>query len=256
MVNMAAEEELDIPEEIRNAGSGCNEDVKSEDEISVGCPSPAPKYSESELSRSSEEEMQHDDYFKPLKRLKMMQIEQVSYSIGGSNKKIKKPRPPRRQSLPEDHGSSHNNNNNNSGVKSFSILDILNHRPAKETRIVRPWDIGAESTSCIPPPAHRGLLPPPLLYRLPAAPRPKSAELYETCSSGRSSTGGSDCCTSPDIINCVSPRRPPPSQQAQRKGKNDTSPLDALFQMTSKTFEELNGESQGKKDKVLHASLK
>ncbi|KAK9501366.1 hypothetical protein O3M35_012102 [Rhynocoris fuscipes] len=138
----------------------------------------------------------------------MMQIEQVSYSIGANSKKSKKPRPIRRQSLPEEQG----------GVKSFSILDILNHRPAKETRIVRPWDIGAESTS------------------LPGAPRPKSAELYETCSSGRSSTG-----------DCVSPRRPTPVQhQQQRKGKNDTSPLDALFQMTSKTFEELNGESQGK----------
>ncbi|XP_024085014.1 uncharacterized protein LOC112127800 [Cimex lectularius] len=219
MVNMAAEEGLFREREER-----------SEDEISVGCPSPAQKYSESEedRSRSSEEDRQ-DDYFKPLKRLKMMQIEQVSYSMPG--KKTKRIRP-RRQSLPDEQA----------GVKSFSILDILNHRPARETRIVRPWDFGrAEGSSCLPPPAHRGLLPPPpLLYRLPAS-RPKSAELYETCSSGRSSTAGSDCCTSPDI---VSPRRPQ-AQQQRKGGKNDTSPLDALFQMTSKTFEELNGESQG-----------
>ncbi|KAF6209385.1 hypothetical protein GE061_015132, partial [Apolygus lucorum] len=231
MVNMAAEEGL-----FRE-----REEDRSEDEISVGCPSPAAYKNEDnseDNSRDSEGEERPDDYFKPLKRLKMMQIEQVSYSIAG--KKAKRIRPTRRQSLPEEQGA---------GVKSFSILDILNHRPAKETRIVRPWDFGtAEGTSCVPPPAHRGLLPPPpLLYRLPSLPpgsRPKSAEMYETCSSGRSSTAGSDCCTSPDILNCVSPRRPQPTQQQRKLGKNDTSPLDALFQMTSKTFEELNGESQ------------
>lgn len=176
---------------------------RSDEEISVGCPSPAPR------SCSSEEEK--DDYFRPLKRLKMMQIDQVSYSIGkGKTKKMR----PRRTSSP--------------ALKSFSILDILSHRNNKDkeeetlvssTRIVRPWDEVPR-------------LAPPLLYRLPPHP-----ELYETCSSGRSSA--SDC-TSPDIINCTLPR-----QQQPRKSPN-SSPLDALFQMTSKTFEELNGEqSQG-----------
>lgn len=190
---------------------------KSEDEISVGCPSP-PKY-DSDASEI------HDDYFKPLKKLKMVQIDKVTYSISSSKKKKRQ----RRQSLESAETGTN-------GVKSFSILDILNHRPARESRIVRPWDEGG---SCLP--AHRGLLPPPpILYR------PKSADMYETCSSGRSST--SECCTSPDIVPCG-------RQQQSRKPK-DTSPLDALFQMTSKTFEELNGESgQGKFDSFVTSKL-
>lgn len=137
------------------------------------------------------------------------------------------------------------------GVKSFSILDILNHRPrTKEetktesgTKIVRPWDSkAAESTG--------------------KRSRPKSAdfcysETLSTCSSDRSSTAGSlggsgsDCCTSPDIINCsVSGTSGGTSRQQQRpagkavQGKN-TSPLDALFQMTNKTFDGMNGETSG-----------
>lgn len=139
------------------------------------------------------------------------------------------------------------------GVKSFSILDILNHRPKgkEETKaesggkIVRPWDsktadsVGKRS-------------------------RPKSAdfcysETLSTCSSDRSSTAGSlggsgsDCCTSPDIINCsVSGTSGGTSRQQPRvagksaQGKN-TSPLDALFQMTNKTFDGMNGETSGGK---------
>lgn len=219
---------------------------------------------------SSEEDGEHreDEYFKPLKKLKMMKIDKVSYSISNRAKSASKRvyRPvaspkentsvPRRQSLDES----------SNGVKSFSILDILNHRPAKETkveeardtvmpsRIVRPWDFEDPGGPCLPPPAHRGLVPPPphlLLeryHRVHQHLRPKSADFcssYDTCSSsGRSSTGGSDCCTSPDILNCSvsspNPRRAP--SQQPRKGKSSSSPLDALFQMTSKTFEDLNGE--------------
>ncbi|KAG8257193.1 hypothetical protein J6590_054781 [Homalodisca vitripennis] len=230
---------------------------------------------------SSEDDTEHreDEYFKPLKKLKMMQIDKVSYSINRakSSKRIHRPHQShspkeststvRRQSL-EDSSSN--------GVKSFSILDILNHRPSKgvrleeprdtvvPTRIVRPWDYGGledPSGSCLPPPAHRGLIPPPpplLLeryHRVHQHLRPKSADFcssYDTStcsSSGRSSTGGSDCCTSPDILNCTvnSPgpahqRRPPPQTQRKSGKQASSSPLDALFQMTSKTFEELNGE--------------
>lgn len=233
------------------------------------------------LTFSSEDDQEHreDEYFKPLKKLKMMQIDKVSYSINRtkSSKRIHRPHQShspkeststvRRQSL-EDSSSSN-------GVKSFSILDILNHRPSKgtvrseeprdtvvPTRIVRPWDYGGledPSGSCLPPPAHRGLIPPPpplLLeryHRVHQHLRPKSADFcssYDTStcsSSGRSSTGGSDCCTSPDILNCtVSPgsvqRRPPPPAPRKSSKQQGNSPLDALFQMTSKTFEELNGE--------------
>lgn len=250
-------------------------------------------------SFSSEEENDRpeDDYFKPLKKLKMMQIDKLSYSISGRSKipkRIHRPNPlqtpnestssARRQSFPDDVSNS------SSGVKSFSILDILNHSPSKTkleeskdavtpTRIVRPWDYGGMNdpgSSCIPPPAHRGLIPPPPMlfdryhHRIHQL-RPKSADFcfsYDTStcsSSGRSSTGGSDCCTSPDIINCAvsSPapvhtthRRPPSSHVGQRKssgGKSqDSSPLDALYQMTSKTFEELNGES-GPGRRIIHS---
>ncbi|KAL0276913.1 UNVERIFIED_CONTAM: hypothetical protein PYX00_004374 [Menopon gallinae] len=139
------------------------------------------------------------------------------------------------------------------GVKSFSILDILNHRPrTKEeakgdsgSKIVRPWDSKTEQSSG-------------------KRTRPKSAdfcysETLSTCSSDRSSTAGSlggsgsDCCTSPDIINCsVSGTSSGSSRQQQRptgkasQGKN-TSPLDALFQMTNKTFDGMNGETSGGK---------
>jgi hypothetical protein len=172
--------------------------------------------------------------------------------------------------------SKHINNNQGTGVKSFSILDILNHRPRTNTndravsesnsaRIVRPWDLNTTN----------GVSSPPLLHH-----RPKSADLCyasetlsSTCSSGRSSTAGSiasDCCTSPDIITnspttsaahvrhhaaIVSQhhRNFSTAQRATSSGKGssvsgsgkipNTSPLDALFQMTSKTFEELNGEA-------------
>lgn len=261
------------------------------------------------------ERLQDDDYFKPLKKLKMIQIDKVSYSISGNNRSKSAKRAHqriqqqqnqeatsvRRQSLTEEVTSA----SAGGGVKSFSILDILNHRPLKgaqrleepkesvvNTRIVRPWDYGnldeVAGSSCIPPPAHRGLIPPPPMlidrfhHRVHHM-RPKSADFcssYDTStcsSSGRSSTGGSDCCTSPDIINCTvsspnpvhgsSHRRSGHQAQthsSQRKssggggggGKTQT-PLDALFQMTSKTFEELNGEaSTGKSSYVLHYSVK
>lgn len=243
---------------------------EDEEEISVGCPSPvmaegmSPASSDSgrtsissasttvkcRRSCTSEEEndQPEDDYFKPLKRLKMMKIDKVSYSISGKTKTIPNKRihrtkeaascSLRRQSLPEESPTA-------AGVKSFSILDILNHRPAKDSgpKIVRPWDYGGleESTaSCLPP------APPPALIQV----RPKSADFCSsTCSSGRSSTA-SDCCTSPDILNCSlsSSRARQQSLATSRKALHgakppNTSPLDALFQMTSKTFEELNGES-------------
>lgn len=320
---------------------GCHQPMSSdeeEDEISVGCPSPAPeritegcpsdedswqRRTESfVLSRrhdpeerssgdevensdertsslssasttihcrrpshtcSSEDDQEHreEEYFKPLKKLKMMQIDKVSYSINRS-KTPKRIHRPHQSHSPRESSSAvrrQSLEDSSSGVKSFSILDILNHRPALQkggrleeprdsvvpTRIVRPWDYGVEdpSGSCLPPPAHRGLIPPPpplLLERYHRQAlqhlRPKSADFcssYDTStcsSSGRSSTGGSDCCTSPDILNCTvsSPgtahhqRRPPPQPQRKQGKPQGASPLDALFQMTSKTFEELNGE--------------
>ncbi|XP_069674218.1 homeobox protein DTH-2-like [Periplaneta americana] len=251
------------------------EDDDDDGDISVGCPSPAlsgppaddgkitPPESSSSSSSScfsssrttvadphSEETIDEDDYFKPLKKLKMMQINKVVMAAH------KQPA----TSVAVKHAS-----NAVAGVKSFSILDILNHRPrttsdSNPARIVRPWDL--DTSNGVASPHHR----------------PKSADLCyasetlsSTCSSGRSSIA-SDCCTSPDIINCTITSSPTTSQQArhhavvgqhhrhfsttQRASSSaksssasgsaktpNTSPLDALFQMTSKTFEELNGEA-------------
>ncbi|EFN89710.1 hypothetical protein EAI_01026 [Harpegnathos saltator] len=55
-----------------------------------------------------------DDYFKPLKRLKMVQMQH------------------------SDEEDERERESNDRGVKSFSILDILSHRP--KAKIVRPWD--------------------------------------------------------------------------------------------------------------------
>ncbi|KAK0164480.1 hypothetical protein PV328_003104 [Microctonus aethiopoides] len=60
-----------------------------------------------------------DDYFKPLKRLKMVPIQQ------------------------SDDEDERDRDSNERGVKSFSILDILSHRP--KAKIVRPWDTNESS---------------------------------------------------------------------------------------------------------------
>lgn len=229
-----------------------------------------------------------EEYFKPLKRLKMMKIDKTSFSISERSKSNLNKRLYR-------HHHHHNNNHKVSpvdedscqtvaGVKSFSICDILSHKPSKtaptpvatlpqtSSKIVRPWDCEpheeAANPYLIPPPAHRGILPQPPLFLSQFhqqqmalhLQRVKSEDLssaYESCSSsGRSSTGGSDCCTSPDVLNCSvqstpasvsqhSSQRNRNEQQQRSKssnGKSNSSPLDALFQLTSKTFDELNGD--------------
>uniref|UniRef100_A0A2S2R6G5 Uncharacterized protein n=1 Tax=Sipha flava TaxID=143950 RepID=A0A2S2R6G5_9HEMI len=163
------------------------------------------------------------------------------------------------------------------------------HHPAEDVgKIVRPWTEEYQPSPCssfAPPPP-----PPPPAHRQPAAVvsalfphslfiqhlqhqqqhhhnqhqqhhhhhhnnhlRPKSAD-YETstCTSGRSSTDGSDCCTSPEIASCTQSNPSSSSTAAARKqqaagGKNNdnSSPLDALFQMTSKTFDQLHGDPSG-----------
>lgn len=281
------------------------EDGEDDGDISVGCPSPAPSgpqqvdsssssssscFSSSrttvaEQDTHSEETLDDDDYFKPLKKLKMMQINKVAVALSTNHKQL-----PTNVTVASVPASRNINNNQGTGVKSFSILDILNHRPRTETkervvsetnsaRIVRPWDLNTSNGVSSPPPLHH---------------RPKSADLCyasetlsSTCSSGRSSTAGSvasDCCTSPDIINCTVTNSPTTSaaqvrhhaavvaqhhrhfsaaQRATSSGKvssasvggktPNTSPLDALFQMTSKTFEELNGEAVSGKSARISA---
>ncbi|KAJ8918857.1 hypothetical protein NQ315_011147 [Exocentrus adspersus] len=203
----------------------------SEDEISVGCPSPAlhpsPNYSH---RRSSDQSPSYtttttcrcpddgEDYFKPLKKLKMVEVEterRISPTVDVEER--------------------------NDGVKSFSIIDILNHKPSKPqcNRIVRPWDIDPEIEA-----QHQRLesFHRQLKVQQLALLRPEFAfnvSYTSETGSDRSSSVASDCC-SPDIISPPSQRQRQQQQQGKQPG---ATPLDALFQMTSKTFDSSAGES-------------
>ncbi|XP_076245200.1 uncharacterized protein LOC143185820 [Calliopsis andreniformis] len=199
-----------------------------------------------------------DDYFKPLKRLKMVQVQH------------------------SDDEDERDRDANERGVKSFSILDILSHRP--KAKIVRPWDTVESNLS------HRHHLhqqqhqQPHHQHHLhhhhnhSTAPRDLSLmgmslasmsgsisepPLSSSSSSGRSSVSDSG---SPDPLahhhslhHGMHPGLHHPALQQQQQqqqfkrktsqqhgsqaghhGKRTTgqgSPLDALFQMTSKTFD-------------------
>jgi hypothetical protein len=168
-----------------------------DDEISVGCPSPSPG-----CCREPE------DYFKPLKRLKMVETERRTSPTVELDERT-------------------------DGVKSFSIVDILNHKPAKAqgTRIVRPWDIDPDVQRLET--LHRHLKAQQLALLRPEFAAFNASYASET-GSDRSSSVASDCC-SPDIV---------PPQRHRQQGKNPgATPLDALFQMTSKTFDSSSGET-------------
>lgn len=209
----------------------------SDDEISVGCPSPAlnsPKnsenyspnspYTKSECNEDSSCRCKDEpeDYFKPLKRLKMVHIQtdrRISPTIEIEDR--------------------------TEGVKSFSIADILNHRPSKSVsnRIVRPWDPDPETE------AQQNLERLHRHFKVQqqmAMLRQDYANTFGTSytsetGSDRSSSVASDCC-SPDIVTTTRQRQ----QQQQQKAPGST-PLDALFQMTSKTFDSNQGEGSGGK---------
>ncbi|XP_012261269.2 lateral signaling target protein 2 homolog [Athalia rosae] len=276
---------------------------EDEDEISVGCPSPLPlvvvtpnedeeryspsreDYSERLSPRSYQEEMEDDerysrdvdyrmsgsarlsegrvqldrdvttfreddrivapttggpdDYFKPLKKLKMVQIQQ------------------------SDEEDERERDASERGVKSFSILDILSHRP--KAKIVRPWDTVESNHSHLNHHHHHH-------HHHHSRPRDLSLvgmslasmsgsmsepPLSSSSSSGRSSVSDSG---SPDPLthhhhalhHGMHPglhhhmqqfKRKMPQQHNSQGGQNSKrspgqgSPLDALFQMTSKTFD-------------------
>jgi len=228
-----------------------------------------------------------DDYFKPLKRLKMVQVQHS-----------------------EDEDEREREASNDRGVKSFSILDILSHRP--KAKIVRPWDTADSGVGL----QHRGhaqhqhqqmqhhhphhhhhhhhgthhhpahVTGPRDLSLMSMSLASMSGSISEpplssSSSSGRSSVSDSG---SPDplahhhhhhaalhhaaihpglhhpALQQPQPQQPQQQQQFKRKtpqqhgshagqnGKRTTgqgSPLDALFQMTSKTFD-AGEHSQGK----------
>lgn len=221
-----------------------------------------------------------DDYFKPLKRLKMVQMQH------------------------SDEEDERERESNERGVTSFSILDILSHRP--KAKIVRPWDTVDSSLSHQhrhhlqqQQPHHQHHQHP--LHHLhhhsghpghATGPRDLSLmgmslasmsgsisepPLSSSSSSGRSSVSDSG---SPDPLThhhhhhtalhhaAIHPglhhpalqqsqqqqqqfKRKTPQQHGSHAGQNGKrttgqgSPLDALFQMTSKTFD-AGEHSQGK----------
>nr|XP_045595052.1 proton channel OtopLc-like [Procambarus clarkii] len=136
-----------------------------------------------------------DEYFKPLKKLRMIQLQQEEAAAAALAART------------------------NAGVKSFSIMEILSHKPvvvkapdAAGGRIVRPWDTDDDEEGS----------------------RPQSVD--DMSVSSASSSGGSPrpASSGPGSGN---------SGQARARGK-DGNPLDALFQMTSKTFEGLKSGQQ------------
>ncbi|XP_011693034.1 PREDICTED: muscle-specific homeobox protein tinman-like [Wasmannia auropunctata] len=206
-----------------------------------------------------------DDYFKPLKRLKMVQMQH------------------------SDEEDERERESNDRGVKSFSILDILSHRP--KAKIVRPWDttdsgLGHQHRHHLQQQHHHqhhlhhhhhhsshpshatGPRDLSLMGMSLASMSGSISEppLSSSSSSGRSSVSDSG---SPDPLahhhhhhaalhhagihpGLHHPALQQPQQQLKRKmpqqhgshagqnGKRTTgqgSPLDALFQMTSKTFD-------------------
>lgn len=214
--------------------------ASSEDEISVGCPSPPASPA--------------DDYFKPLKKLKMVPLEREEPQA------TRRPASPEERNIPTAHRHF-------DGVKSFSILDILSHRPQQEQKkIVRPWDLHArESAHALQrlqqqlrleqqlqlqqhmelgepwrsrelqlelgePWRARAELQLELQQLRAQRLLGRSAADSETASSRSSS--GSECC---------SPGGARPNNRARAPPLG--TPLDALFQMTSKTFEANSSEA-------------
>ncbi|XP_001650563.2 homeobox protein B-H2 isoform X1 [Aedes aegypti] len=245
-------------------------------EISVGSPSPPPvdhhhhHHLQNHHNRS-------DDYFSPLKRLRMVEHHSTS-----PKEPSPKPEPP---SPPPTAASSA------SSVKSFSIADILgrdtessnrdsalalhHHHStlqAAATKIVRPWD---HLRGPIPV---RPFLPPALLHyehRLALDYHQQLQEHFraqaqllrhmsmdiipsESGSERSSSAASGDCC-SPEIGRSSEHQ----SSQSSSSGSNNNNggangsgkvagqkttpngtPLDALFQMTNKNFDEGNEDGE------------
>lgn len=267
----------DASHEHQQITNNCNGDDSDDSDISVGgCPSytppsrTPPSVGDNRYSPPSSPSCSHplprsppppqhsdDEYFKPLKKLRMMQLqkhelekEQTQHSSSSSI----------HDTVAESSCSTNNNNNNNNvnnnnsvnvtdptcrapiaqsiGVKSFSIHDILAHEPPTPPtialqhlqhlqqqqsvhialatrRIVRPWDTDEDDED----------------------PPDDEEDSMSVCSSSDASSvigsprGGSEGGVTPA----------PPG--GRRKSGN---PLDALFQMTSKTFNQLkNGTTAG-----------
>lgn len=220
-------------------------------EISVGAPSPPPP--QSETRRGGE------DYFRPLKKLK-----------GINSHRERSATPPSRSSL-EGVKSFSIADILGHDATSISVpqhnQQNLHHQP---TKIVRPWDHLRGPVHAVRP-----FLPPALLhyehrlaldYQRHLEHLNAQAQLLRHMNmsmdiipsesgSDRSSSAASDCC-SPEIGSSGSrlsehhhqaqqPTSPHHggTQHHSQKTKPNGTPLDALFQMTNKSFDESQGDN-------------
>lgn len=232
-------------------------------EISVGSPSPPPS---DHNECNTDGKTNREEYFRPLKRLRMVEHNTENHSDNIRSENLIKPKP------------------TVEGVKSFSIADILGRESNRandqqdtqsnlqiQTRIVRPWDHLQHPITVRP------FLPPALLHYEQRLAMDYHQQLQEhfraqaqllrhmnleiipsESGSERSSSVTSDCC-SPEI------GRTSDSAQQQSVNNNHNSsnsssnktkspngtPLDALFQMTSKTFDETQNDG-GKHKKTTY----
>ena len=210
----------------------------SDDEISVGCPSPV----------NATPEINKDEYFKPLKMLKMEhQLIQDQRLLS-----------PAEASLPDS----------KIGVRSFSIMEILNHKPktvstspivGSSSKIVRPWDRSDNEPNCNNKLSNDVAQWSSLAQQMAFLRRADFAAVTTTFGSSytsetgsdRSSSVTSDCC-SPDNNNSIHfQQNHKPRTINRSKGSAESTPLDALFQMTSKTFDSNSAEVNSGKTLIL-----
>lgn len=279
-------------------------------EISVGAPSPPPPLN-TRPSETVRKANGGEDYFRPLKRLRMAPS---SRETSPSPPPPAHHQPPPQQQQPQSppsQAAAPSHRSSIDGIKSFSIVDILGresptppppssklnlaspnhfslhpylHHPALQhsfdlqqhhnlhqshpsSKIVRPWD------HLRGPVPVRPFLPPALLHYEHRLALDYQRQIHEHLNaqaqllrhmsmdiipsesgSDRSSSAASDCC-SPEILNRSSSdghhRSEGNSGSASAAGSKSTkangTPLDALFQMTSKTFDEQQNESSSGK---------
>lgn len=239
-------------------------------EISVGSPSPPPIMENNENRK--------EEYFQPLKRLKMMESDEINNLSDASriNNNNSTTTPTTRCSTKTtvegvksfsiaDILSRDSNSNKNSNQSSRDTITHLAQTLQQQARIVRPWDHLQHPISIRP------LLPPALLhyeqrlamdyhqqlqehFRVQAQLlRQMNMEIVPSESgSDRSSSVASDCC-SPDIGRSsensgTSQKMPQNKSKSNDKSPNGT-PLDALFHLSNKNFDEqIDG---GEKKKIF-----
>ncbi|XP_067134920.1 transcription factor LBX2-like [Centruroides vittatus] len=168
------------------SSSTADSDCLSPDDVSAMSPCQVSKEDRESLSSiEAVEELSEDEYFKPIKKLRMV------------------PNPVPNQPKP---------------LTSFLIKDILNHKATHrrttnvtDKGIVRPWDLDNSTVS---------------------GRRPRSAD-----EDSRSERSESDSPESPSVSNA------------------NTSPLDALFEMTSKAFEGLEANEKNSESSRDHLNL-